>query len=278
MMAEKIKNNLKEIHTILYRYFLKVILKIFRVFFLDKRLDYKLYGTNYGGMIIADHKSLESSIILSAGSGEDLTFDIELINKYQCQIILIDPTPRAIDYYELITNNFGSNSTKTYSDKGYELPEVYDLRKVNLNNLKLIKYALHHEDNLDIKFFAPPIEEHVSYSITNFRSDYSENSPHIIVKTKTINSIIGEEDINEISLIKLDIEGAEIPVIYKMLKDKIYPYQIAVEFGDLMNKKFTKTLKFLKLFLFIIFRGYKLANFDRYPNFLFVKKNKFYNI
>mgnify|MGYP001264275657 FL=1 len=63
-----------------------------------------------------------------------------------------------------------------------------------------------------------------------------------------------------------------------MLKDKIYPYQIAVEFGDLMNKKFTKTLKFLKLFLFIIFRGYKLANFDRYPNFLFIKKNKFYNI
>jgi len=277
-MAEKIKNNLKEIHAILYKYFLKVILKIFRVFFLDKSLDYKLYGTNYGGMIIADHISLENSIILSAGSGEDLTFDIELINKYQCQIILIDPTPRAIDYYELITNNFGSNSTKTYSDKGYELPEVYDLRKVNLNNLKLIKYALHHEDNLDIKFFAPPIEEHVSYSITNFRSDYSENSPHIIVKTKTINSIIGEEDINEISLIKLDIEGAEIPVIYKMLKDKIYPYQIAVEFGDLMNKKFTKTLKFLKLFLFIIFRGYKLANFDRYPNFLFIKKNKFYNI
>ncbi len=278
MMAEKIKNNLKEIHAILYKYFLKVILKIFRVFFLDKSLDYKLYGTNYGGMIIADHISLENSIILSAGSGEDLTFDIELINKYQCQIILIDPTPRAIDYYELITNNFGSNSTKTYSDKGYELPEVYDLRKVNLNNLKLIKYALHHEDNLDIKFFAPPIEEHVSYSITNFRSDYSENSPHIIVKTKTINSIIGDEDINEISLIKLDIEGAEIPVIYKMLKDKIYPYQIAVEFGDLMNKKFTKTLKFLKLFLFIIFRGYKLANFDRYPNFLFIKKNKFYNI
>tara|TARA_B100002019_G_C21271875_1_gene602847 strand:- start:1937 stop:2773 length:837 start_codon:yes stop_codon:yes gene_type:complete len=278
MMAEKIKNNLKEIHAILYKYFLKVILKIFRVFFLDKSLDYKLYGTNYGGMIIADHISLENSIILSAGSGEDLTFDIELINKYQCQIILIDPTPRAIDYYELITNNFGSNSTKTYSDKGYELPEVYDLRKVNLNNLKLIKYALHHEDNLDIKFFAPPIEEHVSYSITNFRSDYSENSPHIIVKTKTINSIIGEEDINEISLIKLDIEGAEIPVIYKMLKDKIYPYQIAVEFGDLMNKKFTKTLKFLKLFLFIIFSGYKLANFDRYPNFLFIKKNKFYNI
>ena len=278
MMAEKIKNNLKEIHAILYKYFLKVILKIFRVFFLDKSLDYKLYGTNYGGMIIADHISLENSIILSAGSGEDLTFDIELINKYQCQIILIDPTPRAIDYYELITNNFGSNSTKTYSDKGYELPEVYDLRKVNLNNLKLIKYALHHEDNLDIKFFAPPIEEHVSYSITNFRSDYSENSPHIIVKTKTINSIIGEEDINKISLIKLDIEGAEIPVIYKMLKDKIYPYQIAVEFGDLMNKKFTKTLKFLKLFLFIIFRGYKLANFDRYPNFLFIKKNKFYNI
>ena len=62
-----------------------------------------------------------------------------------------------------------------------------------------------------------------------------------------------------------------------MLRDKIYPFQIAVEFGDLMNKKFVKTFKFLKLFTFIILKGYKLANFDRYPNFLFVKKNKFYN-
>ena len=44
-----------------------------------------------------------------------------------------------------------------------------------------------------------------------------------------------------------------------------------------MNKKFVKTFKFLKLFTFIILKGYKLANFDRYPNFLFVKKNKFYN-
>ncbi len=277
MMAQKIKNIFEVIYGILYQYFLKVILKIFRVFLLDKRLDSKLYGTNYGGMIIADHSSLQNSVILSAGTGEDLTFDIELINKYQCQIILIDPTPRAIDYYELITSHFGSNSTKTYSDKGYELPEVYDLRKVDHYNLKLIKYALHHENNLDIKFYAPPVDDHVSYSITNFRSNYSEDSPHIIVKTKTINSIIAEEKINEISLIKLDIEGAEIPVIYKMLRDKIYPFQIAVEFGDLMNKKFVKTFKFLKLFTFIILKGYKLANFDRYPNFLFVKKNKFYN-
>ncbi len=277
-MANKIKNNFKEIYVILYMFLLKVTLKIFRVFFLDKNFDYKLYGTSYGGMIIADHKSLDGSIILSAGTGEDLTFDIELINKHQCRIILIDPTPRAIDYYELITNHFGSNSTKTYTDTGYELPEVYDLRKVSHSNLKLIKYALYHEDNLDIKFFAPPIEEHVSYSITNWQSKYSRDSAHIFVKTKTINSIIAEESINEISLIKLDIEGAEIPVMYKMLKDKIYPNQIAIEFSDLMNKKFTKLFKFLKLFVFIIFKGYKLANFDRYPNFLFIKKNKFYNI
>ena len=81
-MAEKIKTRFKIIYGLLYGYFLKVILKIFRVFFLDNSLDYKLYGTGYGGMIIADHKSLDSSIVLSAGTGEDLTFDIELINKH----------------------------------------------------------------------------------------------------------------------------------------------------------------------------------------------------
>ena len=92
-----------------------------------------------------------------------------------------------------------------------------------------------------------------------------------------MNSIILDEKIDEISLLKLDIEGAEIPVVSKMLKDNILPNQIAVEFSDLMNKQFFTTLKFIGIFITIIFKGYKLANIDRYPNLLFIKKSIFYN-
>ena len=150
-MLKKIKKIPNKLHRFLYQYFLNALLKVFKNFS-RKNFNYKLYGTNYGGMIIAEHDSLDYSTIVSAGSGEDLTFDIELINKYQCKVLLIDPTPRAIEYYRLITKHFGNSAKNNYVDSGYELPDVYDLTKVNFENLKLLEYALYHEDNLDIKF------------------------------------------------------------------------------------------------------------------------------
>ena len=39
-------------------------------------------------------------IVVSAGVGEDISFDIELMNNFQAKLFLIDPTPRAIATYK----------------------------------------------------------------------------------------------------------------------------------------------------------------------------------
>ena len=65
-------------------------------------------GTEYGGWIIPTNIKLdENSIVYSAGVGEDISFDLLLSNKYNSNIILIDPTEKAnkhfretIDYYK----------------------------------------------------------------------------------------------------------------------------------------------------------------------------------
>lgn len=256
----------------MYKYFFKVMVKILELIFLDNSFECKHYGTKYGGMIIANCDDLNNSTIISAGSGEDLTFDIELINEFDCKVILIDPTPRAIDYFSLIKKNFGNEKKSEYSNTGYENPEVYDLKKVNNENLKLVKFALHYKNEEDLKFYEPPEEEHVSYSITNWRGDYSKNSKFISVKSKTISSIITEEDIKDLSLLKLDIEGSEVPVLHNMLDKNIFPKQIAVEFSDLWRNEYITTFKFIYIFLRLKLSGYKLINMQRYPNLLFIRK------
>jgi len=53
-------------------------------------------GTNYGGWHIPiDIKLDENSIVYSAGVGEDISFDLLLSEKFDCNIVLIDPTKRA---------------------------------------------------------------------------------------------------------------------------------------------------------------------------------------
>ncbi len=52
-------------------------------------------GTKYGGWYVpTDMKLNENSIIYSGGVGEDMSFDLLLLSKYNCNIFLIDPTTK----------------------------------------------------------------------------------------------------------------------------------------------------------------------------------------
>ena len=57
-------------------------------------------GTNYGGWYVPLNMNLnENSIIYSGGVGEDMSFDLLLQCKYNCDILLIDPTKKARKHF-----------------------------------------------------------------------------------------------------------------------------------------------------------------------------------
>jgi len=58
-----------------------------------------------------------------------------------------------------------------------------------------------------------------------------------IVDTITIKNLMNENNNNNIDLLKLDIEGAEINVLNNLLNCKIYPKYILVEFDLLIKNK-----------------------------------------
>ena len=241
----------------------KIFIKTLQLFFLKKNKNLMMVGTGYGGMVIVNDSSLNNSIVFSAGSGEDISFDIELINTFNCKVFLIDPTPRAIEYYNSVSKNFGNKKTTEYEGRGIENPSSYNLEKINNDKLQLIELALHDKNESDINFYQPPDESHVSYSLTNWRGDYS---------TTTLKSIKEKNKIDHISLLKLDIEGAEISVLKSILNDKIFPKQIAVEFSDLWRDEYKPIIRLSIIFIRLLINGYRLVDMSRYPNFLFIRK------
>jgi FkbM family methyltransferase len=166
------------------------------------RLDRSLthVGTSYGGWAVPKESIDPTWVCYTAGVGEDASFDVALADM-GCQVIAIDPTPRAVEYTESLLA---------------EHP-----------NLRLAPYALWTEDT-EIEFFPPENPDHVSFSATNRQ----HTSEPIRVPARTIASIAEEFGHERIDLLKLDIEGAEYPVLGSLDLRVLGVRVLCVEYHD----------------------------------------------
>jgi FkbM family methyltransferase len=228
----------------------------------------KYLGSSYGGWYLKTDKKLYNSTIISAGLGEDASFDVEFLNKYNAKVFLVDPTPKAIIHFKNIILNKGKKRIKRYNkNSGKQNPNSYNLKKVNNNNFILIKKALFNSNNKLVKFYPPHNPDYVSCSLKN----NSNLKNFILVKTITVKNIMQSYNIKEITLIKLDIEGAEIEVIKNFINDKIFPLQILVEFDELRNLSKYSIKRFLKIYKLLINNNYHSSKVNNFPCFLFVR-------
>lgn len=235
---------------------------------------YSELGSNYGGWSFVEEDGIHGCTIISAGLGEDASFDIEFASKYNAKVIIVDPTPRAIDHFNSIKSSFGNKKLTNYVNGGKQPIASYDLSKVNKDNFKLISRALWNEDG-ELKFYEPPNPSHVSYSAINFQNNYSQKTNYINVKAITFDKLLDEInlEISDIYLVKLDIEGAQLEVISQFLNLEIYPKQILVELDEL-NLPSKESFERVDSINTILSRnGYSLLKSDGHANFLFYKKS-----
>ncbi len=257
------------------KYLFKIVKKIFYKYciYLAKDRNVKYLGTPYGGWYFSDKNLSNQIVIISAGVGEDISFDIEMLNNYRAKLYLIDPTPRAILYIQKIIDKLGNSRTVPYDESTGNQPiEAYNLSNVKLDDFILIKKALYNKSGQTIKFYAPTNKEYVSYSISNFQNNFSKDTDFIEVTTITLEDIVNENSILGIDILKLDIEGAENQVIPNILRNKIFPKQILVEFDELRTKFLKPYLKAIFIFTYLKMNSYTLVKTKDFPNFLFIRE------
>lgn len=251
----------------LFKKFLNIFLFIF-----SKEFNTVYFGSNYGGWHFVTPSNNKKLIVVSAGVGEDISFDIKFLNNFDSEIYFVDPTPRALIHLQNVINNLGTKSTTPLlRNSGKQNINSYDLEKIERDKIHIIKKALYSSIAKDIKFYPPKNEEHVSYSISNFQENYAHSNNYIQVESTTVEDILQNNGIDHIDIIKLDIEGAETRVIPDMMKKNIYPDQILVEFDELNIESIKALIKIFFVILQLITKGYKSIEINNFPNFLFVK-------
>lgn len=229
-------------------------------------------GTEYGGWTFVDSPDLQNSIILSAGLGEDASFDVEFADKYNSKVIIIDPTPRAIKHFKNIRDNTGERKKQPYSGDGKQNVSAYNLSNIDETQLLLVKKALWNEKT-EMKFYQPKVASHVSHSLINWQHNYRSDTESMQVQADTILSILESQNIkkSDIGLIKLDIEGAEIEVIIQMMENNFCPKQILVEFDELHNPSDKAFKRVDKAHGMLLKNGYELIYTDGVADFLYTK-------
>ena len=156
-------------------------------------------GSEYGGYWIqADHLD-KDSVVYSFGVGEDISFDLEIIRNFGCDVFAFDPTPKSIEWIQTQNPPAG---------------------------FRFIPWGVASFDGT-ADFYPPRNPDHVSHSLALHRGLRAEGIKAEFRRVVTLMEHFGHE---RIDLLKMDIEGVEFAVVADMASEKVDIGQLCVEF------------------------------------------------
>lgn len=155
--------------------------------------DTHLRTGNY--FIDTNHLLDANSIVYSFGILKDIQFDVAMVDKFDCSVFMYDPTPQSIEFME----THKANKQLRFFPKG-----VWTEQTV-------------------LKFFQDPEGGSASAVFDFASSDYFD------APCDTIDSFMKENGHSNIDVLKMDIEGAALPILEYMQQNDIQPKQIIVE-------------------------------------------------
>lgn len=141
---------------------------------------------NYGAWTFCPEGLTRGGIVYSFGVGEDISWDLAIIEQYGVTVHAFDPTPRSAEYV-----------------KRQSLPREFVFHP----------YGLADYDGTAL-FYPPENSEWVSHTLLRRRSTAGKAIEVVVHRLETIMSLLGHE---RIDLLKMDIEGAEYGVIEDIL-------------------------------------------------------------
>ena len=103
----------------------------------DVSVDYEVLGSDYGGWPVAISGVGPDTTIYSFGAGCDISFDLAAVERFDCTVLVFDPTPRSVTWMSR-----------------QDLPDRVTFHPIGID-----------QADGDAVFHSPPNPEHVSFAI-----------------------------------------------------------------------------------------------------------------
>ncbi|MBD2676362.1 MULTISPECIES: FkbM family methyltransferase [Nostoc] len=232
------------------RAFQKVFRRVFQLLSIDEitgtkvvsRNDLLHIGTDYGGWVVPKDLLNADSTCYCVGCGEDITFDLGLIEQFNCHVYAFDPTPRAIKHVR---------------------EHAADYQKYHFSDIGL----WNQEEKL--RFYAPKNSAHISHSALNLQ----KTEEFFEAQVDRLANVMHKNGHTHLDLLKLDIEGAEYKVVNSIIEDKLDIKILCVEYDECFNPLDTNYRDRIKESVTSILQfGYSLVYAQGNGNYTFVKE------
>jgi FkbM family methyltransferase len=161
-------------------------------------------GSSYGSHTVLRGSLDAQSIVYSFGVGEDVSFDLGLIERFGCAVHAFDPTARSLAWARANVDHL--------LWKLHPVGIAADDGEAEFTNLA---------NKVPISFFRA--------------CDGAWNGWRpVLLTVRSLPTIMRELSHDRIDLLKMDVEGFEYEVLQAMLETSLRPTQIAVEFHHRM--------------------------------------------
>jgi len=156
-------------------------------------------GSEYGGYWLDGSLVHSGATVYSLGIGEDISFDLALIERFGVEVQAFDPTPRVQPWLA-----------------AQSLPPQFHFHAVGIA-----------ARDGEATFYLPPREDWVSHSVMQARQYGKESTRFPVMRLMTAMQLEGHTGID---VLKMDIEGAEYEVLEQIVRERIPVMQLLVEF------------------------------------------------
>ena len=167
------------------------------------KLDVDVPTVKMGGWWFSPQDLGRDSIVYSLGVGDDIDFDLAIIEQYAVEIFAFDPTPNSVDLLDRNT-----------------LPARFHFHP----------WAVTACDGI-LKFY-PRLKKDGSKSDVMFTMIATDETRDDVIEVPafSLETIVKKLGHDRIDLLKMDIEGAEYEVLEGLLAAPVKPKQLLVEF------------------------------------------------
>jgi FkbM family methyltransferase len=151
--------------------------------------------------VCPDHLD-ENSVIYSFGVGEDISFDLELMEQFRLHIHAFDPSPRSIEWIQL-QNLREEFHFHPFGIAGSDGPRMFsEPDEPGIHSLKMIRA----------------------------REGKENGGSALELPVKRLSTIMQELRHDRIDILKMDVEGTEYEVIEDLIGSSIPVSQVLIEF------------------------------------------------
>ncbi len=164
------------------------------------RPDLQRLGTIYGGWWVPTSLLNPETVVYSVGIGGDASFDLELMHRYGCRVWGFDPTPFSLEYVS-----------------SQEWPPEWTFDPVGVWT-----------KSASLTFRPSAGQTSGSSSITRAGNEGGVFTAQV----EPLSALMQRHGHDRIDLLKMDIEGAEGPVLEDLLASDLRPSIMCIEFDQ----------------------------------------------